>query len=51
MAEMNAVVVGTGMMGPGIAATLATGEISTHLVSRNVEGAYLGLRRATELLE
>jgi 3-hydroxyacyl-CoA dehydrogenase, NAD binding domain len=46
MAEMNAVVVGTGMMGPGIAATLATGEISTHLVSRNVQGAYLGLRRA-----
>ena len=50
MADLRAVVVGTGMMGPGIAATLATGGIATCLVSRKPESADEGLLQAKALL-
>ena len=50
MADLRAVVVGTGMMGPGIAATLAAGGIATCLVSRNSENADKGLLQAKALL-
>jgi 3-hydroxybutyryl-CoA dehydrogenase len=50
MANLRAVVVGTGMMGPGIAATLAAGGIGTCLVSRKVESAAEGLLQAKSLL-
>ena len=39
----NAVVIGTGMMGPGIGLVLALGGVSTTLVSRTAEGATRGL--------
>jgi 3-hydroxybutyryl-CoA dehydrogenase len=51
MAELKAVVVGTGMMGPGIAITLALGGIQTRLVSRTSDKAKEGISKATQLLE
>jgi 3-hydroxybutyryl-CoA dehydrogenase len=42
----TAAVVGTGMMGPGIALTLALGGLRTTLVSRSTEGAARGLESA-----
>jgi 3-hydroxybutyryl-CoA dehydrogenase len=45
----NAAVVGTGMMGPGIAVTLAQGGVRTKLVSRTAEGAAAGLEKARAL--
>ena len=39
----KAVVIGTGMMGPGIGLVLALGGVSTTLVSRTAEGAARGL--------
>ena len=50
MTNLCAVVVGTGMMGPGIAATLAAGGIGTCLVSRKAESADEGLLQAKTLL-
>jgi len=50
MTNLRAVVVGTGMMGPGIAATLAAGGIATCLVSRKSESADEGLLQAQALL-
>jgi 3-hydroxybutyryl-CoA dehydrogenase len=50
MTDLRAVVVGTGMMGPGIAATLAAGGIATCLVSRKSESADDGLLQAKALL-
>ena len=49
MNELRAVVVGTGMMGPGIAATLAAGGIDTCLVSRKADSANEGLLQAKSL--
>lgn len=42
----RASVIGTGMMGPGIAATLALGGIRTTILSRTVESAERGLETA-----
>jgi 3-hydroxybutyryl-CoA dehydrogenase len=42
----RAAVLGTGMMGPGIALTLACGGVSATIVSRSSEGAAEGLARA-----
>jgi len=42
----TAAVIGTGMMGPGIAVTLALGGLRTTLVSRSAEGAARGLEKA-----
>src|SRR5262245_14068956 len=50
MSDLRAVVVGTGMMGPGIAATLATGGIATCLVSRSSKSADEGLLQAKSIL-
>lgn len=50
MTNLCAVVVGTGMMGPEIAATLAAGGIGTCLVSRRAESADEGLLQAKTLL-
>jgi len=47
----NAAVLGTGMMGPGIATTLALGGIRTTLVSRTAEGAAKGMAKARALAE
>ena len=41
-----AAVIGTGMMGPGIAVTLALGGVRTTLLSRSPEGASKGLEKA-----
>jgi len=41
----SAAVIGTGMMGPGIALTLALGGLRTTLLSRTVEGAKLGVEK------
>ena len=49
MTDLRAVVVGTGMMGPGIAATLAASGIGTCLVSRKAESADEGLLHAKAL--
>ena len=49
----QAVVIGTGMMGPGIALTLALGGLRVAIASRHTEGAARGLeaaRRQTEVL-
>jgi 3-hydroxybutyryl-CoA dehydrogenase len=51
MAEMKAVVVGAGMMGPGIAITLALGGIETRLSDLTTELAEAGLAQAHQLLE
>jgi len=50
MTDLRAVVAGTGMMGPGIASTLAAGGIATCLVSRKSESADDGLLQAKVLL-
>ena len=42
----TAAVIGTGMMGPGIAATLAMGGVHTTILSRTEEGAAKGLAAA-----
>jgi 3-hydroxybutyryl-CoA dehydrogenase len=42
----RAAVIGTGMMGPGIALTLALGGLRTALLSRNAESAARGLEKA-----
>jgi 3-hydroxybutyryl-CoA dehydrogenase len=42
----TAAVIGTGMMGPGIAATLALGGVRATIVSRSEEGAAKGLQSA-----
>lgn len=44
----KAAVIGTGMMGPGIAATLARGGLEVTLLSRNEAGAAAGVQRARE---
>ncbi len=46
----SAAVLGTGMMGPGIAATLALGGVDVVLVSRSAGGAAQGLRAAREAI-
>src|ERR671921_414001 len=46
----TAAVIGTGMMGPGIAVTLALGGVRPTVVSRTAEGAEQGLRSADRLL-
>lgn len=46
----NAVVLGTGMMGPGIAACLALGGVQATIVSRSESGARRGLEAATAAL-
>ena len=47
----TAAVIGTGMMGPGIAVTLAIGGVRTTILSRSIEGAAQGLDRARTQLE
>jgi len=42
----TAAVIGTGMMGPGIAVTLALGGLRTRILSRTEEGARQGLEKA-----
>src|SRR5581483_2867158 len=42
----SATVIGTGMMGPGIALTLALGGLRSTLLSRTPEGAAAGLEKA-----
>ncbi|WP_321472714.1 3-hydroxyacyl-CoA dehydrogenase family protein [uncultured Paludibaculum sp.] len=42
----KAVVIGTGMMGPGIAATLALGGVASTIASRTEPGAQKGLEQA-----
>jgi 3-hydroxybutyryl-CoA dehydrogenase len=42
----SAVVIGTGMMGPGIALTLALGGVRCTILSRTAEGAAAGLEKA-----
>ena len=51
MDPLKAVVVGTGMMGPGIAVSLAVAGVETSLVSRSAEGAHRGLVQAKGQLE
>jgi len=46
----TAAVIGTGMMGPGIAATLALGGLRTTILSRTAEGAAHGLEKARACL-
>src|SRR5262245_25408404 len=50
MGDVEATVVGTGMMGPGIAAVLAVGGIRTCLASRTSQGASQGLTKANQLI-
>src|SRR5580700_1451342 len=47
----SAAVIGTGMMGPGIALTLALSGARTVMVSRTAEGAERGMRKARALAE
>src|ERR1700730_4206951 len=50
----TAAVIGTGMMGPGIAGTLALGGVRSTILSRTEEGAIKGVeaaRRPLRLLE
>jgi 3-hydroxybutyryl-CoA dehydrogenase len=47
----SASVIGTGMMGPGIAVTLALGGVRTAILSRTPAGAARGVEKARELLE
>ena len=42
----NAAVIGTGMMGPGIALTLALGGLPSTILSRTAEGAAQGVEKA-----
>ncbi len=44
----RAAVIGTGMMGPGIALTLALGGVPATIVSRTAEGAAEGVEKARE---
>lgn len=46
MTIQQSAVIGTGMMGPGIAVTLALGGVASTIVSRNAEGATKGLESA-----
>lgn len=46
MKFQRAAVIGTGMMGPGIAVTLAFGGVESVIVSRTQEGAQKGLEKA-----
>jgi 3-hydroxybutyryl-CoA dehydrogenase len=50
MQDTEATVVGTGMMGPGIAAVLAVGGIPVCLASRTSQGASQGLTKANQLI-
>jgi 3-hydroxybutyryl-CoA dehydrogenase len=50
MSIETAVVIGTGMMGPGIAATLCLGGIETILVSRTEQGAAAGREKVGQFL-
>jgi 3-hydroxybutyryl-CoA dehydrogenase len=45
----SAAVIGTGMMGPGIALTLALGGLRTTVLSRTAQGSQAGLEKAREL--
>ena len=45
------VVMGTGMTGPGIAATLALGGVDATLLSRSIESANRGLQEAERLID
>jgi len=47
----TASVIGTGMMGPGIAATLALGGVNAAILSRTEESAQKGLAAALSLVE
>jgi len=47
---MNATVIGSGMMGPGIAVTLALGGVQAVILSRTEEGAAKGLSAARQQL-
>jgi 3-hydroxybutyryl-CoA dehydrogenase len=47
----KAAVIGTGMMGPGIACRLACGGVRTTLISRSPEGARQGLEKAWAMLD
>jgi len=47
---MKATVIGSGMMGPGIAATLALGGVQPTILSRTDEGARKGLETARQQL-
>src|SRR4051794_35042696 len=47
---MNATVIGSGMMGPGIAMTLALGGVKAAILSRTEEGAQKGLATARQQL-
>ncbi|MCX6598883.1 MAG: 3-hydroxyacyl-CoA dehydrogenase family protein [Acidobacteria bacterium] len=47
----RAVVIGTGMMGPGIAVTLARGGVAVTIVSRTAEGAAGGLKSALDQVQ
>ncbi len=47
---MNATVIGSGMMGPGIAAILALGGVKAVILSRSEEGAGKGLATARQQL-
>src|SRR5579863_5481741 len=46
----RAVVIGTGMMGPGIAATFALGGLRTTVLSRDLERAHAGKAQAISLI-
>src|SRR5262249_21345166 len=46
MSIKRAVVIGTGMMGPGIAATLGKAGIEVTIMSRSEEGARQGIEKA-----
>jgi 3-hydroxybutyryl-CoA dehydrogenase len=47
----TAAVIGTGMMGPGIAATLALGGVKATILSRTAESAQKGLAAAVSLID
>ncbi|MEP6536543.1 MAG: 3-hydroxyacyl-CoA dehydrogenase family protein, partial [Bryobacteraceae bacterium] len=47
---MNATVIGSGMMGPGIAVTLALGGVQAVILSRSDDGAAKGLATARQQL-
>ncbi len=47
----RAAIIGTGMMGPGIAGTLAYGGVRTTILSRTAESASEGLQKALAQLE
>jgi 3-hydroxybutyryl-CoA dehydrogenase len=51
MKIQTAAVIGTGMMGPGIACRLACGGIRTTLISRTEDGAKRGLQKAWAMLD